>query len=232
MALDGANKVIPNGKMYVPGQLKVGNAQNTQTQGTQAVKGEDKKKKTGEEKGSGYSDASLMMSQPINYTSYNDQVMQNVQSFLEERWKIIDDLVKSLNPDKDEKKAEERMEEKKFWEKKDMNKVLDQARYAEKLTKQAIEDIQSLLMLLNTPTSDPKVRASMVMSELGKISSRLMAAMDSVKGSLSTLNNIDPSDEAGKKQKADLTKVLTAMGKTVEEVDKACGQVKKQVERS
>jgi len=192
-----------------------------------------KKKKEKEESGkSGSAEQLSAYSFPVNYSQYNSQVMENILSFLEQRWKILEDISNSLRPEKDEKKAEENIAEKKFWDKKELNKVQEKTRDAIKLVKRALNDMQTLIAIIQSPTTNPKARAAMVTAELARISGILQTATSEVKEAKGALTEINPLDDSAKAQKDNLDKSLTQLGTILKDTIDDCDKLKNGVERS
>jgi len=182
----------------------------------------DEKKKKNEERpqADSSSGSAMLLNQPINYAQNND-VFQVMISMLEQKGKIIGEIIKSFKPSETDKE-----DEKKFWEKKDLAKVADKAHYASVLAQRAVEDIQSVLKLLNSPTSNPGARAGVVMAELSRIARNISTAMSEAGDASAALTQINPSDPGLKAQKNTMTNSLVQLDKALNEIDSACDKIR------
>ncbi len=228
MSLD-VTLAASNMKSYIPAQLNTAQVKDKTTKPAEEKKsGAGKKEEPGT---SGYSDTSLLVSQPINYNQYNQNVLDNIASMLEGRWKIIENLMNSLWSVKDDKKEEEKIDERKYLEKKDLARADEKMRFAAKVARNAVDDIQSLLAILSKPTANPGARAGMVLAEIMRIQGGVAAAMDQVKEAKAVLKDTNPTDPAMQDQKDKMMKTLDALGNILDAIDKSCKTIKNDIEK-
>jgi len=186
------------------------------------VSNNDKKNDRGGDEGA--DEVAINLNQPITYAGSGID-LEMVLSMLEAKWQIIQDVIKSFKPDEEDEKAENE-----FWDKKDLKKLEDKAHFAGVMAQRAVEDMQALVNLLKSPTSNPGARAGMVLAELQKISGAIGGLIDEVGKSLGELKDVNVSDPAAKEQKTQLLNSLVKLDGSLKDIYSACKKVEHSVD--